>query len=59
MPNFNPELSKAELDGIVIKVNHHLRQIQIAKDKRTALYFLDKIAKLERSARVAVRNVRK
>jgi len=59
MPNFDPNLAKAELDGIAITVTHHLRQIQIARDKRTALYFLDKLAKLERLTRKTVQETRK
>ena len=58
MPEYDAKAAKAELSAMMIKINHHLRRITIAKDRQTALEFADKLATMEKAAKEAVRRTR-
>jgi hypothetical protein len=48
---YDPDLSIAELERMMILIQHHLRQIRLNRDERTAKVFNTKLGKASYDAR--------
>lgn len=56
--SYEPELIKAEIAGIMVTLAHHLRRIEIAKDRDTALFVVDKLTTMASKARNTARKTK-
>lgn len=59
MPKYDSELAKAEIEGNIIIIRHHLRQAELNKDKETLDFLVSRISYLLKGAKDGFERVRK
>ncbi len=56
---YDPTLAACELERLIILIQHHLRQVRLNEDHKTASYFHTRLSKLDADARRVYKETKK